>query len=462
MVHPCPSCGTRLKLSNPAAVARAKCPRCGTSLGGPGARPEPGPDAGANRTRRAVLVGGAFALCLLLPLALLLVLLANSAGPEEAKQPEPQLAQGGPLPPPPSWPSARGQPAPEKDRDAKQTAPQAGAPKAEEEVPGGPGSGLLDRLAPALPSQPQTPADPAPKDNTEGPPPDSQPADPVPPATSPKAEDPPGLGTPPPPKTPSVPDGLGAPVPPRPPAPEPVAKGPPPPPPQADPPPKKPQPKLPASSSQRVTFLGTVATGRRFCIIADNSGSMRGTPVETLKVEVLRTLRSLAKDSQFHVIFFNSEPEPQPVPGWLNGGQAVEQVLPWLRTITARGGTRPTPAFELAFHLDPKPDAIFFMTDGVIPPNVPDAVAALNARGRLLPVHTILFSDKVGRLAALTQPPLRPLPPAQQQALARRVQSETARLQRAILPLQRIAAQSGGTFRAVPVPPNPPRAPWAR
>jgi hypothetical protein len=189
---------------------------------------------------------------------------------------------------------------------------------------------------------------------------------------------------------------------------------------------------------------------------------MKGIPVETVKVEVLRTLQSLTRESQFHVIFFNSKPEPQPVAGWLPGGQGVAQVLPWLRTISARGGTNPTPAFEMALRLSPRPDAIFFMTDGIIPPSVPGEVADLNKSGKRVPIHTIYFSAQVGRLAAAMQPAARPRTPGFKQVIALSAGKDAAAVQRASALLQQIALQSGGTFRAVAVPPNPPRAPWAR
>src|SRR5262249_55038866 len=119
---------------------------------------------------------------------------------------------------------------------------------------------------------------------------------------------------------------------------------------------------------------------------------------------------------------FNSVPIPQPSASWLKGGTGLPQVWPWLASIRAGGGTEPVPAFQVAFRLKPRPDTIFFMTDGLIPANVPTVVASLNDKQPVIPVHTILFAS-----------------------------GNPFTIQRAAAPLVQIASQSGGTFRAVQV-----------
>jgi hypothetical protein len=180
-----------------------------------------------------------------------------------------------------------------------------------------------------------------------------------------------------------------------------------------------------------VTFFTSKAKGQRFCIIADCSGSMMGAPLLYLKQEMVKTLSSLKEESQFYVVFFSSQAIPMPSPGWVNGGKAnVAKVLPWIQAMPALGGTQPLPAFMTAFQLKPRPDVIFFMTDGIIPVNVPEQVAALNQMEPRVVVNTIMFAHPnilgTGRPA-----PLIVLQPS---------------LNLAANLLSRIAERSGGTY----------------
>ena len=59
------------------------------------------------------------------------------------------------------------------------------------------------------------------------------------------------------------------------------------------------------------------------------------------------------------------------------------------------GDTEPLPAFEAAFtRLRPRPDAIFFMTDGLFRPDVADAIPTLNAGPKPVPIHSISLMDR--------------------------------------------------------------------
>src|SRR5437868_5410743 len=83
-----------------------------------------------------------------------------------------------------------------------------------------------------------------------------------------------------------------------------------------DPPASKPAPKdnvakplpkdPPLVARPEGNFFGTRASGKRFCIIADASNSMKGGPLAQLKKEILLTLDGLPPGSQFYVIFFNA------------------------------------------------------------------------------------------------------------------------------------------------------------
>jgi hypothetical protein len=156
--------------------------------------------------------------------------------------------------------------------------------------------------------------------------------------------------------------------------------------------------------------------GLHFCIIADCSGSMKGAPLAQVKQEMIKTLASLPAHASFFVFFFNTQAMPMPAKGWVPGGQRnVEAIVPWIMSVSPAGNTQPVPAFAAALKLDPRPDVIFFMTDGLLPLVVPDQLRLLNQQGRRVPINAILFSKGVPHGAAVTQ-------------------------------MQRIALESGGAF----------------
>ena len=157
-----------------------------------------------------------------------------------------------------------------------------------------------------------------------------------------------------------------------------------------------------------IEFLGVKSQGQRFCIIADNSGSMHGPKIIDLRTQLLKTLQDFDKGGEFYIYCFNSVSEPMPHPTWLtNAAPQAGKIRTWVEDIKARGGTNPATAFDAAFKLSPPPDVIFFMTDGLIPPNVPEQVVRLNKGMPKVVVNTIMFAD--GGLAGMF--PMGPMPP---------------------------------------------------
>lgn len=146
----------------------------------------------------------------------------------------------------------------------------------------------------------------------------------------------------------------------------------------------------------RVEFMDVSATGRRFCIIADTSGSMDGDKLDYLKDEVLETIASMKPTARFQIAFFSSRAIPFPDDGWLHPRKKYRDLETWLNDeIYASGSTNPLPAFELVFRLEPPPDAIFFMTDGLFPADVPEKVAELQrSTRRQVVIHTISFISR--------------------------------------------------------------------
>jgi hypothetical protein len=224
-----------------------------------------------------------------------------------------------------------------------------------------------------------------------------------------------------------------------------------------------------------VNFLGSVGRGTRFVIIADRSGSMnsnvhyvnpatqkiiRRPSIDCLRDEMLRTLKSAQPGSYFYVCFFDSGVRLWPFGNiYLEGGGSLNQALPWVKSATALGGTRPLTAFQKAFGLQPRPDVIFFMTDGQFP-NIAPQIAQLNSQAPTkVVINTIHFNNTSNYVrwhhpaenryaqllsayqfppAVQTQLQMLALVPAGQQGKFKKVPYEQQ--------LLKIAQDSGGTF----------------
>jgi hypothetical protein len=209
---------------------------------------------------------------------------------------------------------------------------------------------------------------------------------------------------------------------------------------------EQPVPKgLPPSA----TFMGIRALGKRICIIADCSGSMAfNNRMTRLKLEMRKTLRDLKPDQEFYVIYFSTNAIPMPAKTWRKGGTDVEKMLRWIGAQPADGGTEPMPAFQRAFRLDPRPDTIFFLTDGLIPKNTPQGVARLNGVGKnKIPIHTILFG---GELAGVEERIVmeRVLVNRRWTLVPRRV--PVAKMEKDEGQLEQVSRDSGGSHRFVP------------
>ncbi len=144
------------------------------------------------------------------------------------------------------------------------------------------------------------------------------------------------------------------------------------------------------------SFFGIRAGGNRFAFIADVSGSMsRQQRMERLQEELTQSLSSLPDYSQFYVVLFSSDKILPPMQnGWNRASQnTIQRYVRWINQYTPGGGTRPRSSFQEVFSLSPRPDVIFFMTDGEIVGFEADEVAAMNSKGSHVTVHTIAFGD---------------------------------------------------------------------
>lgn len=145
------------------------------------------------------------------------------------------------------------------------------------------------------------------------------------------------------------------------------------------------------------SFFGVEATGTRFVYVVDVSGSMEGRRMQGLKDELIRSIGSLDATAEFMVIPFSSG-------AWIVGEkrewrEASESNKRWVRNqitlLAADGGTEPDKGFDIVFTLRPKPDAVYFMTDGEFPAIVAESIIARNRRFRV-PIHSICFGSDSG------------------------------------------------------------------
>jgi len=179
-------------------------------------------------------------------------------------------------------------------------------------------------------------------------------------------------------------------------------------------------PALDSAGTGGTTFFGVSARGRRIGYVVDVSASMEGGGRLWVAIDELkRSLSALPDHTWFHVaLFSNDVVVPTFQRGWLRAtDENLQRITQWLdREVSTGGGTRPGGAFQRLFGLDPPPDAIFFLTDGEVPPDTPSLVQRLNQRLQRAVVNTVAFGSEAGRA-----------------------------------PLERIARDSDGVFRFVPV-----------
>jgi hypothetical protein len=148
------------------------------------------------------------------------------------------------------------------------------------------------------------------------------------------------------------------------------------------------------------SFFGVSARGTRFAYIVDVSGSMAEYgKINVCMRELSRSIEMLPDYAYFYVVLYNSEVIIPPMEeGWTRAREStVARFVRWFNQIDPGGGTQPKPAFEQVFSLEERPDVIYFLTDGLIPPETVAVVGALNSRGRRVAINTIAFGDPSGQ-----------------------------------------------------------------
>lgn len=172
------------------------------------------------------------------------------------------------------------------------------------------------------------------------------------------------------------------------------------------------------------SFFGNQAKGKHVVFVVDVSASMSGEQFSLMKSELTRSLEGLPRASKYQVIFFsgpvwfagqtiNHEGRDRAVVSghrgkklvWENDGGAsgfrfedgkqAMPVEPWLsvssssirqtkrevKQIQRSFGTSWHLPMEMALSMDPKPDTVYFMTDGTVN-NAESAVRDITKRNR--------------------------------------------------------------------------------
>ncbi|MBU6209629.1 MAG: VWA domain-containing protein [Planctomycetes bacterium] len=156
------------------------------------------------------------------------------------------------------------------------------------------------------------------------------------------------------------------------------------------------------------TFMGVKGGGSRFMYIIDVSGSMGAswgntTKFEHAKAELIKAIEALPAGTEFCVAFF-TDGAGALKDGWLEAGVDTKAAVERIRQQGLMGGTDPLPALQFAFEsMDPIPDCIFILTDGLIPTDVPDRIRDLNDGATITQINTLGFDDSPQAIAILEQ-----------------------------------------------------------
>ena len=171
----------------------------------------------------------------------------------------------------------------------------------------------------------------------------------------------------------------------------------------------------PRSPGVRTGIFGLEAQGNRFVYVFDRSASMGepdGRPLAVAKQELLASLDALGENQQFHVIFYNERPvvfapaagRGRPIFASDENRQAARR---FIAEIAAAGGTRHYEALAAAVRL--APDAIFVLTDATTDDDLAeDELEWLTRSAGAARIMVVQFggedrrSPRLARLAAAT------------------------------------------------------------
>jgi hypothetical protein len=150
----------------------------------------------------------------------------------------------------------------------------------------------------------------------------------------------------------------------------------------------------PGGGTGRTSVFGIEGEGYKFAYVFDRSGSMEGRPLQAAKAELIASLKSLADNHQFQIIFYNSQPlrfSPSGEPNRLFFASERNKNLAakFIGSIVADDGTDHERALTLAINL--RPDVIFLLTDADEPKLSPGQLDKINRRAEGITINAVEF-----------------------------------------------------------------------
>lgn len=146
-------------------------------------------------------------------------------------------------------------------------------------------------------------------------------------------------------------------------------------------------------------FFGIEARGNRFAYIVDVSSSMEGGRIAALEHELDRSIDALLETSEFQIVQYSTDAKVvTDKDGWNQASPASKRSAhARIDLLVADGSTNPLPAFEIVFKMRPRPDAIYFLTDGEFPDDIAEKIITYN-RQLKIPIHSICLESQEGEL----------------------------------------------------------------
>lgn len=144
------------------------------------------------------------------------------------------------------------------------------------------------------------------------------------------------------------------------------------------------------------SFFGKKLTVDSIAYVIDASGSMQGDRFRRARQELVNALKEMRSSQQFYIVFYTDQTYPLFWPNPVAELQPattfnLQRTMFWLEKATTSGGTEPQEAMRIALAL--KPDVVFLLSDGDIPPETLGIVMRENERSV---IHTIALGSNKG------------------------------------------------------------------